>query len=375
MAEKIRQRLVYIDWMRGLACILMFQTHCYGSWLGGSARQSIFFWWSQRIGTLPGPLFLFLTGISLGLVIDKRRSDGVGSGEIARKTIRRGAQIFALGLLFRLQEFALGFPKSPWTDLFRVDILNILGVSIILMGVLCCLAESLFPHINDKDRGRRERLTVIVASLVAASVITLATPPLWTTHRPRWLPWFLEAYINGVHIFDAPQPYLFPLFPWTAFAFAGLAAGFFLRTDLARRAEVFAIFSLAVGGAALAGLALWVEALPQHVYPVRDFWHTSPSFFLVRLALVLGILTASFAWCRWGPGQRAFSPLIQLGKTSLLVYWTHIVFVYGRLSILPKRMTGISLATLGLITIFLAMVIVSIYRTRWVERHLNLKQK
>ena len=32
-----------------------------------------------------------------------------------------------------------------------------------------------------------------------------------------------------------------------------------------------------------------------------------------------------------------FSPLIQLGKTSLLVYWVHIEFVYGRFSILRKE--------------------------------------
>jgi uncharacterized membrane protein len=38
-----KTRLGYIDWIRGLACLLMFQTHCYDSWLGGSARQSRFF--------------------------------------------------------------------------------------------------------------------------------------------------------------------------------------------------------------------------------------------------------------------------------------------------------------------------------------------
>src|SRR5581483_4380667 len=59
-----QQRLAYIDWMRGLACVLMFQTHCYDSWLGESARHSKFFMWSQLGGTLPAPLFLFLAGIS-----------------------------------------------------------------------------------------------------------------------------------------------------------------------------------------------------------------------------------------------------------------------------------------------------------------------
>src|SRR2546430_5389488 len=78
----------------------------------------------------------------------------------------------------------------------------------------------------------------------------MATPPLWTTYRPRFLPWPLESYINGVHIFKEPQPWLFPLFPWSAFAFAGLAVGFFLFSDFARRREGLAFAAL--GGAGIA---------------------------------------------------------------------------------------------------------------------------
>jgi hypothetical protein len=40
-------RLTYIDWMRGLVCVLMFQTHCYDSWLNPEARKSSLFIWSQ----------------------------------------------------------------------------------------------------------------------------------------------------------------------------------------------------------------------------------------------------------------------------------------------------------------------------------------
>ena len=42
MTTPAKPRLAYIDWMRGLACVLMFQTHCYDSWLGGGARKSTF---------------------------------------------------------------------------------------------------------------------------------------------------------------------------------------------------------------------------------------------------------------------------------------------------------------------------------------------
>src|SRR5579863_6739562 len=40
MALAAKQRIGYIDWMRGLACLLMFQTHCYDSWLSPVARNT-----------------------------------------------------------------------------------------------------------------------------------------------------------------------------------------------------------------------------------------------------------------------------------------------------------------------------------------------
>src|SRR4029453_4100028 len=129
-------RLAYIDWMRGLACIVMFQTQCYESWLTPEARKTTFFMYSQIGGTLPAPLFLFLAGISFALVTDKLLRKGVASGEIFRTTFRRGAEIFALGLLFRLQEYVIALGWAPWTDLFRVDILNTIGASMMLMAVV-----------------------------------------------------------------------------------------------------------------------------------------------------------------------------------------------------------------------------------------------
>src|SRR5207245_10066461 len=76
-------RLAYVDWARGLACLLMYQTHCYDSWLGCAARKSTFFMWSQVLGTLPEPLFLFLAGISFAIVTDKLRQKGLPAGQIA----------------------------------------------------------------------------------------------------------------------------------------------------------------------------------------------------------------------------------------------------------------------------------------------------
>jgi fucose 4-O-acetylase-like acetyltransferase len=85
---------------------------------------------------------------------------------------------------------------------------------------------------------------------------------------------------------------------------------------------------------------------------------------MMRIGLLLMITFLSYAWCRWGLATRGFSPLIQLGQTSLLVYWVHIEFVYGRFSLLPKRSETIVTATRGLLEIFLFMLILSLLRTR-----------
>jgi len=343
--------------MRGLACVLMFQTHCYDSWLGGDARKSTFFMYSQLLGTLPAPLFLFLAGISSALVIDKLRRKGMPAGQIARTTIRRGAEILGLGLLFRLQEFLVAWGWAPWTDLLRVDILNTIGLSMMLVGSVCSLVLRL-----GGASGIRMRLTAVAAGVALA--ISLLTPLLWTVWRPRWLPWPIESYINGVHNLGAPQAWLFPIFPWSAFAFAGLAVGFLLLSDWAHEYQATFFLLAGTGGVVLIYVARWLDARSWQLYPVYDFWHTSPNFFLIRVGLLLVILLAAYLWCRWGAGQWGFSPLIQLGQTSLLVYWVHIEFVYGRVSILPKRAQDIRTASLGLLAICLAMLLLSIARTK-----------
>jgi uncharacterized membrane protein len=350
-------RLAYIDWMRGLACVLMFQTHCYDSWLGPGERQSKFFTWSQLGGTFPAPLFLFLAGISFALVTEKLIRKNVPPTQIARATILRGAEILGFGLLFRLQEYLIAWGWAPLSDLLRVDVLNTIGVSMMLMGVVCWIVLAI-------RRGKPSAAALILTSAGTALLISMVTPLMWTSWSPQWMPWPLKSYINGAHNLGAPQPWLFPIFPWTGFAFAGLSTGFILQSDWARRRETKIFLSAGGVGLVFIEAARWLDAQPRQLYAVYDYWHTSPNFFLIRVGMLLVILSASYAWCRWGAGQWGFSPLMQLGQASLLVYWVHLEFVYGRFSILPKRVQSIRTASLGLLAIFLAMLLLAYLRTR-----------
>jgi uncharacterized membrane protein len=367
MPQKTTKRIAYIDWLRGFACLVMFQTHCYDSWLGGATRYSGFFRWSQLGGTLPAPLFLFMAGVSMSLVTDNLRKKGTSANQIARKMILGGGKIFLLALLFRLQEYLLAVGHAPWTDLLRVDTLNIIGVSLMMMGLACRIAAA-----GGGADPRRLRGRTILTAVACAAVIAVVTPQMWTSWQPHWRAWWMESYINGVHTFGVPQPWLFPIFPWTAFAFAGLAVGSLLLSDWARSRESAAFALAGAGGFALIALGLWLDARPLQLYAGYDFWHTSPNFFMVRVGVVMLILFASYLWCRWGSGEQGFSPLIEMGKSSLLVYWVHTEFVYGGLSILKKRSQGIVTATAGLIVIFVAMTLLTAFRNRFPTRKVEI---
>ncbi len=345
----MKGRLSYIDWMRGLACLLMFQTHAYDSWIAPEFRSSTFLMYSQALGTFPAPLFLFLAGFSLALGMDRMTERGASGAKIAAAFARRGLEVFGLAVLFRLQQFVMSWGWAPWTDLLRVDILNMIGLSLLCTGLVAFTP----------------RRAVTAAAI--ALIIALLTPPLFTTWKPDFLPWWMASYVNGGHTDYQPKGYLFPMFPWMGFAFGGCAIGLIVMR--ARRAgrEAAVVAALAAGGAGLALLSRWLDHLPFQFYAVYDYWRTSPNFFLARFGLLLVILGFCYLWCVIKPGKW-WSPVEQLGSTSLLVYWVHIEFVYGRLSLLPKKGCSIEMASWGLLLITVMMVVLSVLKTRVAAR-------
>jgi hypothetical protein len=176
----------------------------------------------------------------------------------------------------------------------------------VIWGALCWLTSfSAPPGSTSQAATGAQHLAIwrsraVLGALAAAAFVVLVTPPLWTTNRLKWLPWPLESYLNGVHVYGRPQSWLFPIFPWVAFAFAGLAVGFVLVSDHAKRNEVSTFVALGGAGAVTCVLALLLDASPVRLYDpgIYDYWHTSPNFFLMRCGILLMILFLVYAWCR-----------------------------------------------------------------------------
>src|SRR5262245_35348811 len=100
IVKKTPQRLAYLDWMRGLGVLIMLQGHVLDSWVRPQDRASEWFWLSQFLGGLPAPIFLFLVGVSLAMVLDRMRSKGASITDLAGKVLRRGGWILFLAYAF-----------------------------------------------------------------------------------------------------------------------------------------------------------------------------------------------------------------------------------------------------------------------------------
>ena len=348
----------------------MFQTHCYDAWLSPEARKTNFFMYSQLGGTLPAPLFLFLAGISFALVTAKLHRKGLAPAQIARTTIRRGAEILALGLAFRLQEFLIAWGWAPWSDLLRVDILNTIGVSMMLMGVLCWLVSQAAP----------QRISALPLAAAATSLaISLLTPLLWTVWRPDWLPWPVESYINGVHNLGEPQAWLFPVFPWSAFAFAGLAVGFLLQSDWARTHETAIFLSAAPVGWLLIEFARWLDAHGSADLSRLRFLAHEPELLSDSRGDFADDSFGELCMVPLGAGDNGIQPSDPVRADFFAcLLGTHRVCLRASVDFARSTRRAIASASYGLLTIILMMLALSLARTKtkgqWSELWTRLRQ-
>jgi hypothetical protein len=176
------------------------------------------------------------------------------------------------------------------------------------------------------------------AAILGAAVVALAmlTPVVRTTSLLDPLPDPLEWYFR-----PSPGHTNFTMFPWAGFLFAGAALGLWL--DRARTPEDERRLNLWLMGlgATIAASGYTASFLPA-IYEQTNFWTSSPTFFFIRLGILVLMLPIAYAWERrpWGNPQTRWSPLAEFGRSSLFVYWIHVEMVYGAVSAaIHRRLT------------------------------------
>jgi uncharacterized membrane protein len=304
------RRREHLDWLRGVAVLLMIDAHLIDSWTRSPDRGTGAFDIAMIVGGAGTTLFLFLSGVSVGLSAGSklRRTGNVDAA--ARTVALRGLEIFGLAFLFRLQAFFLGW-SHRWLDLLKVDILNVMGPSIAAAALLWRFGSS-----------TRSRAVIFATGTAATSFLT----PVIRTLPLGWLPQPLYAYVVPVQGLSN-----FVFFPWSALVFAGGCVGVLIDAGLTPEADARTHRWLAWGGAVVSAAAFVASYFPTAL-PASDFWTTSPAYLFMRSGLMTLAIVGSHKWVMsWGSAPH-WSPLAQLGRTSLFIYWIHVELVYGLIS-------------------------------------------
>ena len=125
----------YIDWLRGVSVVIMIEAHTLDAWTRLDARHNSTYSRAMIIGGFAAPGFMFLAGIALALAAGSPLRRGLTPAEAGALARRRALQIFGLAFLFRLQSWLIS-GGDPVQTLLKVDILNIMGPSIVATALL-----------------------------------------------------------------------------------------------------------------------------------------------------------------------------------------------------------------------------------------------
>jgi hypothetical protein len=317
----------------------MLQGHVFHSFSRNDLRKDGPYVLSQFLGGIGPAVFLFLTGITLAFLIDRRERQGMGPMARWGAALRRALYLWMLAFLFRAQLWLFGYPWSDWHYLFKVDVLNLMGFAIAIFSI-----SALF---STADRVKIGAILGVAITLLGP-VISLID---WT-----WLPPQISAYF-------VPSYDYFSFFPWGAYIAFGLSAGSILR--LATADQVNRIMQWAtLGGIVLVMGGQYFSQVGWSVYPKSEFWLNGPSMVAIKLGALLMIVAMAYLWHEYGLRGK-WSIARQMGTTSLVVYWTHIELVYGRSAALLKESLNTAECVFCAAILIALMLGLSLLRTHW----------
>ena len=342
-------RRAYLDWLRGIAVLIMIEGHSRDAWTRLDDRGRDAYQWLNMTSGIGAPIFLFLAGISLALAAGSRLRKGLSVSQVGATTVRRALTIFALAFLFRLQSWIISggpFPQS----LLKVDILNVMGVSLTIAAVLWWLGRSL-----------RVRAFLFVLAVVT---IAFATPVIRSAPAVAHLPDALELYIRPFG-----NQATFTLLPWSGFLLAGAALGLWLDASRTVDAERRVHITLAALGAGIAIGSYGASFLPP-LYPDVGFWTTSPAFFFLRLGILMAGVPVAYAL-----NLRVRAPrLEEFGRASLFVYWIHVEMAYGVLSWPLHRALTLEQAFIAFVAFSVLLFVLVKVKARVVARMSHIRR-
>ena len=305
-----RERMAFVDGLRGFALIVMLVNHTGHWWIDLSMGWPRYHLVYMTV-TIAAPIFLFLVGFSLA--ISFANAGMAGSRRVPlSKYARRALGAIAGGYLLNV---VTGDPLWSW------GVLQTIGTSILLLSPV----GAVIAH-----RATRVALVALAVALYVAFSLSYASLKAALPAHPFASAWFGD----------------FPLWPWIGMAMIGLAVGWAWMEASARGAAARARFmtALAIAGLACAAyyfaIDAWAGTHPRLAF-TRDFVlnrHWTPRG--ATVAWVMAVVFVSLAAMYYVMEVRRvrLGWLVTLGQASLMLYFVHQVIVYR----LVNQLLGVS---------------------------------
>jgi len=288
-AARPDRRVVMLDLLRLLAAVQMIQGHTIDAVLDQAVRRGFTFeLWTAARG-LTAVAFLFVAGLSFHVATLARLERHRASRAAVRARFRRVALLLGLGYLLHL-------PLGAWATCLDAGhagtVVDILQCMAVCLGVAELLALVL-PGAHS---------VALVSGLLAALALWLAPGLQGTAVGGTWAP--LAHYVSAA----GGSP--FPLLPWTAHFFAGVALG---------GALLDGVLGTRAARLSAAGLALLASSVVPASSLVAD--HLGRLGGVLLVAALLAVLEERVG--------RLPTRLERLAGATLTLYVVHIVLVYG----------------------------------------------
>jgi uncharacterized membrane protein len=334
-------RRLYIDWLRGAAVLCMVLWHVIDSWHVPAMRDTRPFGVIVFFAGWAAPMFLFLAGVSLPMAGLAQLAKGRDRQAAAQALMVRGWQVFLIAHLFRLQSFLLS-PNASWNGLLKPDILNILGLGMVMAAFAWGRAGSRLSRVA----------WLLIPAIVTAGVLTPWARDWWwpSLLHPR-----LEGYIRVVN-----GNAVFSLFPAVSYVFAGTFVGCLLADSTSRTEGRFHSRSAVVG---LVLLAVAVASAFVPLPPAVQRWTGPGAIVALRVGAMLVMMALLWTVLR-SRSLPASDPMLVLGRSSLAVYWVHVELAYGNFSYPLHKALPLPWALAGYALMMLAMYGLGLWWTR-----------
>ncbi len=298
-------RIHAFDWLRGVAVVVMIQTHSLVLLQKGLEKDT-FFSWLVRVDGLVAPSFIFSSGFALALVQVRAALAGGSRKAQALKTLKRIGEVLLVASLVNTIWFH-AWREPKW--LLRLDILHCIGLALL----------SALPFLV----GLASRPEVLRWVMLGLAALVFGFSPL-TENVTGLASIFVNTRVGAL---DDSLGTTFALFPWAGYVFLGASFGATVGM-MQKEIQLWRWLGLLW----LFGASLWAtDGFWRDVYPAHHFWETNPANAAQRWTLVLSVI-AVFRVIEvrvpTSPRSRLAALIGTFGASSLSAYFFHEMLLY-----------------------------------------------